>query len=122
MLKNNLRHTLHSYYKNCFLFFRMLDEYFAEQMKEIVKQCARNRQTMLFSATMTTAVEDLASVSLSNPVKIFVDSNQSVTFNLRQEFIRFVLLKIFAVKKLLIFHLIFQCSHISIFLQLKKYF
>ncbi|KAK6627160.1 putative ATP-dependent RNA helicase ddx27 [Polyplax serrata] len=67
---------------------RMLDEYFAEQMKEIVKQCARNRQTMLFSATMTTAVEDLASVSLSNPVKIFVDSNQSVTFNLRQEFIR----------------------------------
>lgn len=70
------------------LFCRMLDEYFAEQMKEIVRQCARNRQTMLFSATMTTAVEDLASVSLTNPVKIFVDSNQSVTFNLRQEFIR----------------------------------
>lgn len=66
----------------------MLDEYFAEQMKEIVKQCARNRQTMLFSATMTTAVEDLARVSLKNPVKVFVDSNQSVTFNLRQEFIR----------------------------------
>lgn len=66
----------------------MLDEYFAEQMKEIVKQCARSRQTLLFSATMTTAVEDLASVSLTNPVKIFVDSNQNVAFNLRQEFVR----------------------------------
>jgi len=68
--------------------FRMLDEHFAEQMKEIVKQCARSRQTLLFSATMTTAVEDLAKVSLSNPVKIFVDSNQKAAFNLRQEFVR----------------------------------
>ncbi|GAB1870099.1 RNA helicase [Camponotus japonicus] len=67
---------------------RMLDEYFAEQMKYIVKQCARTKQTILFSATMTEEVKDLAAVSLNNPVKIFVDSNQDVAFNLRQEFIR----------------------------------
>ncbi|KAJ1519662.1 hypothetical protein ONE63_004928 [Megalurothrips usitatus] len=67
---------------------RMLDENFAEQMKEIIRQTSRARQTMLFSATMTTQVEDLASVSLNKPVKIFVDTNQQVAFNLRQEFIK----------------------------------
>lgn len=62
---------------------RMLDECFLDQMKEIIKSCARTRQTLLFSATMTEQVQDLAAVSLKKPVKIFVDSNKVVAWNLR---------------------------------------
>jgi len=67
---------------------RLLDESFMDQMKEIVKSCAPTRQTMLFSATMTDEVNELALVSLKSPVKIFVDSNKAVAWNLRQEFLR----------------------------------
>ncbi|XP_063315188.1 probable ATP-dependent RNA helicase DDX27 [Pelobates fuscus] len=67
---------------------RMLDEYFEEQMKEIIKLCSHQRQTLLFSATMSEEVQDLASVSLRNPVRIFVNSNTDVAPFLRQEFVR----------------------------------
>ncbi|KAG8446593.1 hypothetical protein GDO86_014153 [Hymenochirus boettgeri] len=67
---------------------RMLDEYFEEQMKEIIRLCSHQRQTLLFSATMSEEVQDLASVSLKNPVRIFVNSNTDVAPFLRQEFVR----------------------------------
>ncbi|CAH3041031.1 unnamed protein product [Pocillopora meandrina] len=67
---------------------RMLDENFKDQMEEIVKLSPRGRQTMLFSATMTDEVEELATLSLNQPVRLFVDNNTDVAHNLRQEFVR----------------------------------
>lgn len=67
---------------------RMLEECFEGQMKEIIRRCSVNRQTMLFSATMTSQVKELALVSLKNPMKVFVNENTDVAQNLRQEFVR----------------------------------
>ena len=67
---------------------RMLDEYFAEQLKEVMRLCSKSHQTMLFSATMTDKVEDLVKMSLVRPVKIFLSESSDVTPLLKQEFVR----------------------------------
>ncbi|XP_011410512.2 PREDICTED: probable ATP-dependent RNA helicase DDX27 [Amphimedon queenslandica] len=67
---------------------RMLDEHFLDQMNEIIRLCPVSRQTLLFSATMTDEVEELARLSLHNPVRVFVDSNTDTADNLHQEFVR----------------------------------
>ena len=66
----------------------MLDEHFQDQMHEIIQHCPKKRQTMLFSATMTDKVEELAAVSLNHPVRLFVDRNTDTADNLQQEFVR----------------------------------
>lgn len=67
---------------------RLLDECFFEQMKEVMRLCSKNHQTMLFSATMTDKVEDLVRMALNKPVKIFLNENVDVTPRLKQEFVR----------------------------------
>eukprot|EP00041_Stephanoeca_diplocostata_P025562 m.671598 g.671598 ORF g.671598 m.671598 type:complete len:776 (+) comp22774_c0_seq3:184-2511(+) len=67
---------------------RLLEVGFKDELNSIIKACPRHRQTMLFSATMTDEVEDLVSLSLHEPVRLFINRNSQVTSNLTQEFVR----------------------------------
>ncbi|XP_033740781.1 ATP-dependent RNA helicase HAS1-like isoform X1 [Pecten maximus] len=56
---------------------RILDIGFEEEMKQIIKLLPKKRQTMLFSATQTRKIEDLAKVSLKKePLYVGVDDSK----------------------------------------------
>ncbi|XP_015724216.1 ATP-dependent RNA helicase DDX18 [Coturnix japonica] len=56
---------------------RILEVGFEEEMKQIIKLLPKRRQTMLFSATQTRKVEDLAKISLKKePLYVGVDDNK----------------------------------------------
>ena len=67
---------------------RILEVGFQDELKEIIKNTPVKRQTMLFSATMTDNVDELIKLSLKRPIRLFVDSSESMTGKLVQEFIR----------------------------------
>ncbi|CDO71552.1 hypothetical protein BN946_scf184911.g22 [Trametes cinnabarina] len=67
---------------------RMLEDGFSDELTEIIKSCPPNRQTMLFSATMTDSVDELVKMSLNKPVRLFVDPKRSTARGLVQEFVR----------------------------------
>ena len=49
---------------------RMLDMGFIDDVRQIIGLCNKNRQTMLFSATIPKDIRDLASQYMTNPVKV----------------------------------------------------
>ena len=68
---------------------RLLELGFQEEIEEILKFCPINRQTLLFSATMTTKVEDLVKLSLKNPIRVKINANNTtIAPRLVQEFIK----------------------------------
>ncbi|KAG0052655.1 nucleolar DEAD-box protein required for synthesis of 60S ribosomal subunit [Gryganskiella cystojenkinii] len=67
---------------------RMLEDGFSAELTEIVKACPQNRQTMLFSATMTDNVDELIRMSLNRPVRLQIDSTNATAARLVQEFVR----------------------------------
>jgi len=93
-LLDHLKNTENFNYKNlCLLIIDEADAIlkigFEEELKEILRILPVERQTMLFSATLTPKVENLISLSMMDPVFISLEkSNESATVkNLEQGFI-----------------------------------
>ena len=57
---------------------RILDMGFSETMNSIVANLPSSRQTLLFSATQTKSIKDLARLSLKNPTYVSVDENAEI--------------------------------------------
>ncbi len=54
---------------------RMFDMGFKRDVESILSQCPKERQTMLFSATINAEIEPLAKKHTQNPVKVSVESH-----------------------------------------------
>ncbi|KAG9952328.1 DEAD-domain-containing protein, partial [Aureobasidium melanogenum] len=67
---------------------RMLEDGFADELNEILTTIPKSRQTMLFSATMTSSIDNLIRVGLNRPVRLMVDSKRQTVAGLTQEFVR----------------------------------
>lgn len=84
-LLDHLQNTPGFVYKNCQVLVideadRCLEIGFEEEMHQIIKSLPKKRQTMLFSATQTTKVEDLVRVSFKNkPVYVGVHDKGDVS-------------------------------------------
>lgn len=68
---------------------RILDLGFAETMNSILRNLPHERQTLLFSATQTKSIKDLARLSLHNPTYVSVHEHfaQSTPKNLAQSYV-----------------------------------
>ena len=67
---------------------RMLEDGFADELNEILTTLPKSRQTMLFSATMTSSVDRLVRLGMNKPVRAMVDSQKKTVVTLVQEFVR----------------------------------
>ncbi|KAK6461494.1 ATP-dependent RNA helicase DRS1 [Scheffersomyces coipomensis] len=84
---------------------RMLDEGFQAELTEILALIPKNkRQTLLFSATMNTKIQDLIQLSLDKPVRIMIDPPKATATKLVQQFVR--IRKRDALKPALLFNLL----------------
>ncbi|KAH6568984.1 hypothetical protein BASA60_008396 [Batrachochytrium salamandrivorans] len=68
---------------------RLLDLDFGVEIEKVLKVIPRERNTYLFSATMTTKVEKLQRASLVNPVKVEVATKYSTVDTLLQYYVFF---------------------------------
>ncbi|KAL8689046.1 MAG: hypothetical protein Q9224_004734, partial [Gallowayella concinna] len=67
---------------------RMLEDGFADELNEILTTIPKSRQTMLFSATMTSRVDTLIRLGLNRPVRLLINNTNQTVTTLTQEFVR----------------------------------
>ncbi|CAA6655983.1 unnamed protein product [Spirodela intermedia] len=67
---------------------RLLELGFSQEIQELIKLCPKRRQTMLFSATMTEEVGELAKLSLTKPVRLEADPSTKRPATLTEEVVR----------------------------------
>jgi len=67
---------------------RLLELGFREECMQVLKCCSKGRQTMLFSATHNTSVEELAKLALVKPVRVKANAVNRVAETLEQEFVK----------------------------------
>ncbi|KPI43076.1 ATP-dependent RNA helicase DRS1, partial [Cyphellophora attinorum] len=67
---------------------RMLETGFADELDEILRTLPKSRQTMLFSATMTSSIDTLIRVGMTKPVRVSIASATTTNTTLTQEFVR----------------------------------
>ena len=66
---------------------RMLDMGFIDDVKSILENVPRGRQTALFSATMPNEIVKLSQRYLRDPLRVFVDSEEISVESLRQSYV-----------------------------------
>ena len=60
---------------------------FEHELKEIIGQLPKKRQTLLFSATMNNKLDDIIRLSLKNPIQISTKSHVATVTNLEQGYV-----------------------------------
>ncbi|KAL6284810.1 hypothetical protein ACE6H2_015739 [Prunus campanulata] len=67
---------------------RLLEDGFSAEIRELIRLCPKRRQTMLFSATMTTEVDELVKLSLTKPLRLSADPSSKRPVALTEEVVR----------------------------------
>lgn len=67
---------------------RLLELGFSAEIRELIRECPKRRQTMLFSATMTEEVGELIKLSMNKPMRLSADPSTKRPAKLTEEVIR----------------------------------
>ena len=67
----------------------MLNMGFIDQVRDIINTLNKNRQTMLFSATIPEEIMGLCKMYMNNPVNVEIKAQKLITDNIKHELYRF---------------------------------